>query len=623
MSLVRQDTSKEVRYLNRDFDQLKAGLIDFAKRYYPTTYNDFNEASPGMMFIEMAAYVGDVLNYYIDSQLKESLITQARERKNLLDLAQAFGYKPKISVPATVDIDVYQYMRPAGNGASTVPDETDAIKLAPGTILTSTYNGTQFIIQEEVDFSIDTYASPRTISIAEIDPSDGTVLFYLAKKTYKAVSATVNTLTATFEQPEKYAKILVGGDNVIGIQDIVDSDGNIWYEVGYLAQDTIFEKVVNTANNNPLYTTAASDPQYLAKLLRVPRRYITRTTERGIEIQFGAGISSSPGEELIPTPENLSLSLPTGIEQLDTAFDPTSPIYTNAYGQAPSYTTLTVTYLTGGGVTANVPSNTITTLTEANITSTTDQVIANSLAFNNPVAASGGRSRESNEEIRQNTMAQFASQQRAVTRTDYILRTYAMPAAYGSVAKAHITPDDQENLSTSVVGDRIANPLALNMYMLGYDADRRLIPVNDTVKRNLKTYLGQYRMVTDSINFRDAFIINIEVQLAITLYPGYNAGEAVANCLKELKDYFDIDKWQINQPIIYSDVYTRIMNVKGVQMISSLGFVNLHNELQGYSNAVYNLEEATRSGVVYPSFDPSIFEVRYPDNDIKVRIAAF
>lgn len=625
MSLVRQDTSKEVRYLNRDFDQLKAGLIDFAKRYYPSTYNDFNEASPGMMFIEMAAYVGDVLNYYIDSQLKESLITQARERKNLLDLAQAFGYKPKISVPATVDIDVYQYMRATNNGlgVDAAPDEADAIKLAPGTILASSYNGTQFIIQEEVDFSVDTYVSPRTISVAEIDPNDGSVLYYLAKKTYKAISATVNTMTVTFEQPQKYAKILVGGDNIIGVQDIVDSDGNRWYEVGYLAQDTIFEKVLNTPYNNNLYTDSASDPQYLAKLLRVPRRYITRTTERGIEVQFGAGVSSSPGEELLPTPENLSLSLPTGVEQTDTAYDPTSPLFTSAYGQAPSYTTLTVTYLTGGGVQSNVPSNTITTLAQAVFTSTNDAAIANSLAFNNPSAATGGRSKESNEEIRQNTMAQFASQQRAVTRNDYILRAYSMPATYGSVAKAFITPDDQENLSTSVVGDRLANPLALNMYLLGYDADKRLIPVNDTVKRNLKTYLGQYRMVTDSINFRDAFIVNIEVNLSIILYPGYNAGEAIANCIKELKEYFDTDKWQINQPIIYSDIYTKIMGVKGVQMISSLGFVNLHNEILGYSNAIYDLADATRNGIVYPSYDPCIFEVRYPDNDIKVRVAAF
>ncbi len=623
MSLVRQDTSKEVRYLNRDFDQLKAGLVDFAKRYYPNTYNDFNEASPGMMFIEMAAYVGDVLNYYIDSQLKESLITQARERKNLLDLAQAFGYKPKISVPATVDIDVYQYMRPTNNGIDTAPDETDAIKLAPGTIVSSTYNGTQFIIQEEVDFSIDNYMSPRTVSVAEIDQTTGEVLYYLAKKTYKAISATVNTTNITFEAPQKYAKILVGGDNVIGVQDIIDSDNNRWYEVGYLAQDTIFERVTNTPFNNVQYTDSASDPQYLAKLLRVPRRYITRTVERGIEIQFGAGISSSPGEELLPTPENLSLSLPTGVEVLDAPFDPTSPIYTNAYGQAPSNTTLTVTYLVGGGVTANVPSNTITALTQAVFTSTNDPAIANSLAFNNPIAASGGRSRESNEEIRQNTLAQFASQQRAVTRSDYIMRAYAMPAIYGSVAKAFITPDEQENLSTSIVGDRLSNPLALNMYMLGYDAEKRLIPVNDTVKRNLKTYLGQYRMVTDSINFRDAFIVNIEVNLSVTLYPGYNAGEAIANCIKELKDYFDTDKWQINQPIIYSDIYTKIMSVKGVQMVTSLGFVNLHNELLGYSNAVYDLTAATRNGIVYPSYDPSIFEVRYPDNDIKVRIASF
>lgn len=615
MNLNVRDTSKEVRYLNRDFDQLKSGLIDFAKRYYPDTYNDFNEASPGMMFIEMAAYVGDILNYYIDSQLREAMLSQARERKNILELAQAFGYKPKISVPATVSVDFYQYL-PANAGE---PDLTQAIKLAPGTELRSTYNDTTFIVQEEVDFTVNNYSSPRTISVAELD-AGGQVQWFLAKKSYKAVSATVNTLTVDFTDPIKYNKILLPAEDIVGINDVFDSDGNTWYEVQYLAQDAIFKRVENLSSLNAGNSTSSEVP-FLLKLIRVPRRFITRVTERGLEMQFGAGVSNSPGEELLPTPENIALSLPTGIEVEDHSFDPTSPIYTNTYGQVPANTTLTVRYLTGGGIASNVPSNTITEISSKTITNNvSNATVINSLAVNNPEPASGGRSEESVEEIRQNALAQFMSQQRAVTREDYILRTYAMPSAYGSVSKAYITPDDQENLSTSVRGDRIQNPLALNMYVLGYDSDKRLTTVNRTIKENLRTYLSQYRMASDSINIRDAFIVNIGVNVEILLYPGYNANEAIVNTIKALKEFFDTDRWQINEPIILGDAYSAVMAVRGVQMIASFDIENLNNPALGYSNAIYNVRHALRKGILYPSYDPCIFEVKYPDNDIKVRI---
>lgn len=630
MGVVDKDVTKEVRYLGRDFDQLKAGLIDFAKKYYPNTYNDFNEASPGMMFIEMAAYVGDVLNYYIDSQLKESMILHARERKNVLDIAQAFGYKPKLSVPALVDLDIYQLVPPSGSGASTVPDFTYALKLNEGMVARSTYNNSEFIVQEKIDFSIDDYISPRTVTVAQVSSVDGSVEYYLVKKTYKAISATKNDATFTIDTPVKFNKIKVKADNLIGVQSVVDSDNNLWYDVPYLAQDTIFQKVENTAYNDPTTAVNTNDNPYLLKLLRVPRRFVTRIVEDGIELQFGSGISNSPGEELLPTPENIGLSLPTGIENTDIAFDTVSPVFTSAYGQAPADTTLTVTYLTGGGVTTNVPSNTITEVVDVVIANTLpagtpalNTVIRNSLAVNNPIAASGGRQQETIDEIRENTLAQFMSQQRAVTREDYILRAYAMPSSFGSVAKAYITPDEQENLATVEISDKIKNQLALNMYILGYDAEKRLTTANATVKENLKNYIGQYRMLTDSINIRDAFVINIGVNLSIIAYPSFNGYEVVANVINKLKEFFDNDRWQINEPILYSDIYSVVMQVRGVQTISGLEIVNLNNEILGYSNVYYDIRGATKNGILYPSYDASIFEVKYPNEDIKVRLTGF
>ena len=411
----------------------------------------------------------------------------------------------------------------------------------------------------------------------------------------------------------------------------MDADGNRWYEVPYLAQDTIFERIENTSLNDPDAAVYGTETPYLLKLKKVPRRFITRIVERGIEVQFGAGTSNSADEELLATPENIGLSLPTGKEDIDASIDPSSPVFTQAYGIAPSNTTLIVTYYAGGGVKSNVASNSITDIIDINTggtslplaTTVLNTTILNSVAVNNPTAANGGRSAESLDEIRQNALAQLTSQNRAVTKEDYIVRAYAMPNIYGSVAKVYIAPDEQNNIQSSDVGDKVANPLAMNMYMLGYDSNKNLTVVNRAVKGNLKTYIGQYRMLTDSINFRDAFIVNIQVDFDVIPLPNYNANEVLLGCITAAKKFFDIDQWQINQPIVYSDLFNALIQVKGVQTVTGAKIKNLNDSTLGYSPIAYDIQDATRNGIIYPSMDPCIFEVKYPNNDIKGRIATF
>ena len=630
MANISKTTSKDIKYLGRDFDSLKSGLIEFAKVYYPNTYNDFNEASPGMMFVEMAAYVGDVLNYYIDSQFKESLLLHATERRNLLAIAGAMGYKPKISVPAQVDIDVYQLFPASGSGTGIAPNPNYALKIPAGMRGRSSAGNIEFLVQEDVDFSIDNVYSPTEMSVYTVDGNNNPN-YYLAKKTVKAISAQPVVATVSITGTKKFFKFQLEVPNLIGIDSIVDSDGHTWYEVPYLAQDTIFEKVTNTSFNDPDAVVYSEETPYLLKLKKIPRRFITRVTETGLEVQFGSGVSSSPDEELLATPENIGVSLPTGKDDIDVSIDPQSPIFTQAYGIAPSNTTLTVTYLVGGGVGSNVPSNTITEVVAINAntnnfpqsTGALNANILNSVAINNPTAAVGGRSQETLEEIRQNTLAQFTSQNRAVTREDYIVRAYAMPNSYGSVAKVFITPDEQSNVGSSEVNDTVANPLAMNMYVLGYTNDKQCTVANRAIKENLKTYLSQYRMLTDSINIRDAYIVNIGVDFDIIPIPNFNSNEVLLNCIKAIKEFFAIDNWQINQPIIYGDIYNLLLKVSGVQTVTAVRIKNLNDELLNYSNVVYNIDEATRNGIIYPSLDPAIFEVKFPDNDIKGRIATF
>lgn len=628
--MATQIIQKDIKYFGRDFNSLKQGLIDFARTYYPNTYNDFNEASPGMMFLEMAAYVGDVLNYYVDSQFKESLLVHATERRSLLAMAAAMGYKPKISVPATVTVDLFQLLPAKNSGTAAEPDFDYALKFNIGTRVRSSVNNTEFILQEVVDFSLNDKYSPIEISVYSID-TIGEPTYYLAKKTTTAISATPLVTNFTFESPVKFDKVLIEGTNLIGIDSIVDSNGNEWTEVPYLAQDTVFNRVQNTAFNDPDAAVYSAETPYLLKLKRVPRRFITRVVERGIEIQFGAGVSSSPDEELLATPENIGLLLPTGKPDLDFSIDPASPVFTSAYGIAPANTTLTVTYLVGGGISSNVPSNTITEIIAGNVTFATLQntgtalaaTILNSAAVNNPEAAAGGRSGETLEEIRQNTLMQVATQNRAVTREDYILRAYAMPNIYGSVAKVYISPDEQNNIGTSEVNDTVANPLALNMYMLGFANDGTLTTINRAIKENLKNYLSEYKMLTDSINIRDAFIINIGLNFDIIPVPSYNANEVLALCIDKMKDYFSIDKWEISQPIYYSDIYNELIGVRGVQTVTNISIVNLNNTINGYSNVYYNIQGATFNGIIYPSLDPAIFEIKYPNSDIKGRVVTY
>jgi len=630
MADLSKNTSKDIKYLGRDFDSLKKGLMDFAKTYYPNTYNDFNEASPGMMFLEMSAYVGDVLNYYVDSQFKESLLLHATERSSVLSIAATMGYKPKLSVPSIVDIDVFQLIPAIGSGSSVIPDSRYNVKIEPGFRVRSTAGNTEFIVQNKVDFNINNIFDPTTISVYSMDAS-GAPNYYLAKKSVKAISATPVSKEITVDAVTKFYKFLIEDENLIAIDTITDADGNTWYEVPYLAQDTIFERVENTAYNDPDAVNYSTDTPYLLKLKRVPRRFITRVVNGGIEVQFGSGVSSSPDEEMLATPENIGLMLPTGKDDIDFSIDPASPVFTAAYGIAPSNTTLTVNYLVGGGIASNAPSNTITEIIGINTSGTnlptTNTIlntnVLNSIAVNNPSAAVGGRSAETIDEIRQNALSQLSSQNRAVTREDYIIRAYAMPNVFGSVAKVFITPDEQNNIQSSEVGDTVSNPLAMNMYMLGYDNNKNLTQVNRAIKENLKTYLGQYRMLTDSINFRDAYIINIGVDFDIICLPNFNTNEVLLNAVNALKEAFNIDMWQVNQPIVYSDLFNTLLKVKGVQTVSNIKVSNLNDELTGYSPIIYNIAEATRSGIVYPSLDPAIFEVKYPNNDIKGRVVTF
>lgn len=624
------ETKKDISYLGKDFSQFKQGLIDFTKQYFPTSYTDFTDAAPGMIFLELAAYVGDVLSYYADNNLKESMLEQATERTNIYDIAKSLGYQPNNVVPAYVTLDVFQLVPAKGTGANVAPDYDYALSIKSGMRVKQNTGNAVFRTLDSIEFNFSSSANPTEVTIYETDSATNLPTYYLLKKQIRAVSGNVKTATFTFGTPVAYDKIVLPDTNIIEIISVTESDGDNWYEVPYLAQDTIFESVPNLLENDPDLSQYRSSSPSLLKLRKSAKRFITRLrSDNKIELQFGAGVSDNNDEEVVPNPDNVGNGLAGFRRAVDVNIDPSNFLYTRTYGQAPANTTLTVTYTTGNGISDNVPANVLTQLEfvefndDINTTNSTPLVnfVKSTVAANNTIPAVGAKTADTLQDIKNNALANFATQNRLVTREDYIIRAYSMPAKYGSVAKAYIVPDDQ--LSQKDLESRIANPLAMNMYVLGYNESKQLTSLNQAIKENLKTYLNFYRILTDAVNIKDAFIINIGIDFEISVLPNYNSNEVLLRCVNELKSLFNIDKWQINQPIIKSDINTTLANVKGVQSVVGFALTNLYDSDQGYSGNIYDLATATKNGVIYPSLDPSIFEVKFPNRDIKGRVVNF
>src|SRR6056300_443748 len=549
----RKNKGRDIKYLNKDFGQFRQNLIQYAKTYFPTTYSDFNESSPGMMFIEMASYLGDVLGYYIDDNLKESMIHSAEDRTNVVALANFLGYKPKVTSPALTRISVYQITpskrRASGNlydGDNRFEmDEGYLVRIKEGMELTSD-SGVVFRTTELLDFNDD---YEREVTVYQRNAL-GEPTFYLIRKFVNAISAEVKEVNVSFASPKQFDKIDLSDINIISIYDVRDSNVNKWYEVPYLAQELIYTDYPNTEQFDKDLSQFKESVPSILRVTKTSRRFVRQiNSDNTTSIVFGAGNSTSSDETFLPNFKNVGLGLNNSIDRLGASFDPANFLKSKSYGQSPANTTLTIKYLVGGGVPANVPKGEIKRITSIEFDedlSLFDEdelqmygTVKNSIAAENEIPSSGGRGAETIDEIRENALANFGSQNRAVTRKDYVVRTLAMPARYGGVAKAYVSPDGvlDNNSPSSLLAspeslDEFAglvldlqdrkltetqlktelqkfltnkkgsvneknNPFAINLYVLGYNSNKNLTNLNRAVKENLKTYISEYRMLTD------------------------------------------------------------------------------------------------------------------------------
>jgi hypothetical protein len=599
---------KNISYLNKDFGAFKTSLQQYAKTYFPNTYNDFSEATPGNMFIEMSSYVGDVMSFYLDTQVQENFLLYAKEKENLYAQAYVMGYRPKASYASNTTVDIYQLVPSITNGGITTPDYTTYGVIVPtNTPLTSISTGVRFLTTQQVDF---TDTGSTEITFVEDN-------YFLLKKSVPAISAEIKETTINMGSNQKFATATINDSNILQILNVTSSDGNQWYEVPYLAQTSIFKPIAN-----PSYNT--DQVPYLLQLQNTPRRFVSRIlSDNTLQMEFGAGLSKDKTDtQIIPTPDNIQSGIVPGISLLTNNYNEAGTFFTQEYGLVPSGS-LTIKYLAGGGITSNVPANDLTTIDTSGITfpgggGPLNTTILQSIVSSNPNPSAGGRNGDTSDEIRQNALYSFSTQLRAVTKDDYMVRALSMPSNYGTVSKVYISQDLNTNPQETVAHTNPSNPLALDLYILSYNSNKQLAVAPPTLKQNLVTYLNQYRMVTDAINIKDAYYINVGLNFDITVVSGYANKDVITNSITVLKDYFNIDKWQINQPITLSDIQSRLLQVKGVQSVVKLEITNKQGG--NYSQYGYDIAGATKNGNIYPSLDPAIFEVRFPDVDIQGRV---
>jgi hypothetical protein len=643
--------NKDVKYLNKDFSGLKSELINFAKTYFPNSYKDFSDASPGMMFIEMAAYVGDVLSFYTDQAFKEGMIQNSTERKNIISLAKFLGYKVKPSKAATAEIELYQLCPAISDSTGNYIPDPDYLLSVKEHAQFSNSSNQFYILENSVDFSVDTLLSPREVTVYSRDSSN-LPNFFLIKKTAKISSGKIVTREFTIGDLQPFLKLQLDEDNVLEVLNVKDSDNNKWYEVDYLAQELILTEIPNDVSFEGMLSQYKNTVPYILKYLRTPRRYIVDVDDKNkTTIGFGAGSEGFSDEIVNMSSQSVGIGL-TGVDITRVPLDPSNFTKNESYGIVPSNTVITVTYVIGGGIISNCPSNDIRTVLSVEFENSDDgltpdetnllNTVKNSFKVNNTTPATGGRDFETDIEIKQNSLSNFPSQNRSVTRDDYLVRIYSMPSRYGSIAKAQVITNnslnidvkrvltgkvDTENVATVYdnnitnyfrnVSCDVSNPFSINLYVLSYDSNKNLTPINDALASNLVKYLKKFRIMTDGINIIDGYVINIGVEFNILVYKGYNKKDVLKNCISTVKNFFNIDFWNFSQPININQLELEIAKIDGVQSVANVKIYNKNANHGNYSVVEYDIDSATKNKIIYPSLDPSVFEIKYPDVDIR------
>lgn len=596
----------DVKYLNKDFQGFKRDLMQYAQTHFSGVFSDYNESSPGMMLIELQAYVADVLSYYMDQQFNEMRMQTAQQSKNVALFAKSKGYHPKGPSASNVTQAFFVKVPAKLSGADYVPNLDYAPRLLPGTRCAGP-NGTYFETMDFVDFASSSLESPMTKAVLSRDQVTNNPTWFAIKKTITMTAGQTVTDNVTVAGFTPFMRVELSKPDVIEILSVTDGESNTWYETDFLSQDTVIVPFANADVDNDTVP-------YVMKLITVPRRF---TTDRDVvsgktSLQFGSGDGVSFDDEIVPNIMDMALPIPGRGYYQNFVLDPQNFLKTTSLGMSPSDTRLTINYRVGGGLNTNVPAGTINSIDSYtydvrsnSLNPATLSTVIASLETTNVTKADGGAAAETIEEIKANSDAFFAAQQRAVTREDYMTHILSMPSKFGRPEKVYIARNQ-------------IDPLALDIHILAKNSANQLQLSTTTLQKNIQTYLKRIRMLTDGVNILDGRIINFGVSFGIVVGSKFNRTEVLSRCLQALKDYFHVDKMQIGQAIVKSDVESTLQEVNGVVSVYSLQFTNLFGKIGDltYSNVRHDFSGgAMTNGIVFCPQD-SIFEIKNPNIDI-------
>lgn len=598
--------TKEVRnrtYVGKDFDGFRYKILEYVKQYYPDKLQDFSEFAMGGIFLDMAAFVGDNLSYYQDHQFSELDPDTVVETVNVERLLKSSGVKISGASPANLDVTFYIEV-PALNGGV----RADCLPIIKAGSRVQSNSGVTFILANDIDFTKTDSAGQykATVKPGQVT-SAGVLSTYVLSAVGSTVSGLETTETFTLGAFTPFKRITLANPHVNQIVSVTDGNGNVYYQVSALTDDVIYKNITNP------YSDSDAVPDIMT-VVPAPYRFVAETalSDRTTSLVFGGGSASTFEDDVIPDPSEFAVPLRYQQTFSRIAINPASLIATKTLGIVASNTSLSVMYRYGGGIDHNVKAGTVRTVDSlvmtfpSNPSGALARQVRDSVEVDNLADAQDGDDAPDIDTLKSLIPSARNSQERIVTRDDLLARVYTMPSNFGRVYRAAIRPNPN-------------NPLSIQLHVVSRNSLGQLTLCSDSLKKNLRMYLNPYRMISDAFEIMDVRVLDLQVKFEVFIDPVLTKELVLMACIDALKKYFNIKNWQIDQPIIISDVWALLKTVKGVLAVNEVMFVPISGVMgsKSYSSDVFDVDVNTQKGfIMTPDTGGSIFEIRYPDTDI-------
>ena len=583
--------STDTNFTNTTFDEIKAKLLERAKTYYPDTYKDFNASSFGAMMFDMVAMMSEQLNFYANYVANENFVQTSRQFSSLERRGKENGIQINNAITSTGVVKFYTAI-PADSTLGTV-DTTYAHRILKGAVVTTAAGG-RFTTTEDVVVDLST----DKIIGTTFSNDDSRITYYVYESEAPVVSGEERTISVNIGTYQKFLKVEVKDFTVSEILEVVDLNGNQYYEVDNLSQNVIYLPLADRAEND------STTPSKLVPL-PVPRRFTVEHEDGRTFLVFGFGSEDNLKVKNVADPSDIALKQTAKNYVIDNVFDPAKLLSTDKFGVAPQNTTLNITYRSNTTENSNAAVNAISSISSAEVVFENESSLdTNKVSFIRSTAGvknlepiNGTLSFSTTQEVSQMLKASLGSQGRAVTLQDYVASAYAMPSKFGSIKRAAIVRD---------VNDLKRN---LNMYVISQDADGNLQQASTSLKNNLKTWLNSVRMITDTIDIFDAKIINLGLEIDVVVSQKTNFSTALSEIRQKLFEDLTLAKSEIGQSFSIGEVEKILSAIPFVVRFNSVKVVSKSGT--GYSDIRYDISSnvSPDGGLIYIPED-SIWELK-------------